>query len=199
MALKDRLGGLGKLPRHVRIWLLGIPIIIVACLIYFLVVKPKARDIEKMRRDISQVQSMVRTERQLLATFTPLSKEEQGLLKVTKRSIASVEEAQGSINQIHSRLTQRARSCNISDPSIDPNYRPSKKEGEEEKKPPVYADIMKSDTALVKVSFHSDLRALGCYLSGIDSEVDTLIESLTITRRLPKPDIEIVFTVFAKK
>ncbi len=111
-----------------------------------------------------------------------------------------MEEAQGSINQIHSRLAQRARSCNISDPSIDPNYRPPKKEGEEEeKKPAVYADIMKSDTALVKVSFHSDLKALGCYLSGIDSEVDTLIESLTITRRLPKPDIEIVFTVFAKK
>ncbi len=81
MALKNRLGSLGKLSRHVRIWLLGIPIIVAACLIYFLVVKPKAGDIENMRRDISQAQSMVRAERQLLATFAPLSKEEQGLIR----------------------------------------------------------------------------------------------------------------------
>lgn len=200
MALKDKLGGLGKLPRHVRIWLLGIPIIIVACLIYFLVVKPKARDIENMQREISQVQSMVRAERQLLATFTPLTKEEQGLIKVTKRSINAFKEKLLTRNEIYARVTQKARSCNIIGISIDPNYVPPlEKEGEEKKEDvATYTDI-EADMSLVKLTFHSRLKNLGCFLTGVGEKNVTLLKSLTITRKLPEPTIDIIFRVFAKE
>ncbi|MCQ4574894.1 MAG: hypothetical protein NOU37_06555 [Candidatus Brocadiales bacterium] len=200
MALKNRLGGLGKLSRHVRIWLLGIPIIVAAGLIYFMVVKPKAGDIENMRRDISQVQSMVRAERQLLATFAPLSKEEQGLIKVTKRSINAFKEKLLTRNEIYARVTQKARSCNITGISIDPNYvPPPEKEGEEKKENvATYADI-EADMSLVKLIFYSKLKNLGCFLTGVEEKKIILLKSLTITRKLPEPTIEIIFRVFAKE
>ncbi len=193
MALKDRLGILQRLPKGARTWLLLIPIFIVAGLIYSLVLRPKASGIEKTKRSISQVQSQILAERRQLTDFEPLSNKEMGLIKTTNKGISSLTKALGTIHQVYSRLTQQAKNCKISGLSVNPNYTPT-----EEEKRARFADI-EADMSLVKVTFYSDLESLGCFLNNIGKDRDTLIESLTITRELPKPKTETLLRIFAKK
>lgn len=182
-----------RLPKTLRIWLLLIPVFATACLIYFLVIRPKAQDIEKMQKTISQVQSEIRIEQQLLASFEPLSDKERGRIKVTSRNISSLMETLGTINETYDSLTSRATSCNIPDISIDPNYIPTKA-GES----PIYDDL-EAEISLIKITFHSDFESLGCFLKDIDQNKNVLIESLAINRVLPKPKTEMILRVFAKK
>ncbi|MEE9584912.1 MAG: hypothetical protein V3W51_05455 [Candidatus Brocadiales bacterium] len=193
MALKDRLGILQRLPKGARTWLLLIPIFIVAGLIYSLVLRPKASGIEKTKRSISQVQSQILAERRQLTDFEPLSDKEMGLIKTTNKGISSLTKALGTIDQVYIRLTQQAKNCKLSGLSVNPNYTPT-----EEEKGARFADI-EADMSLVKVTFYSDLESLGCFLNNIGKDRDTLIESLTITRELPKPKTETLLRIFAKK
>ncbi|MEE9200364.1 MAG: hypothetical protein V3V45_02865 [Candidatus Brocadiales bacterium] len=199
-ALKDRLERFKKLPKGLRIWLMMIPIVIAAILVYSFVISPKKKNIEELRRDVNQVRSMISVEQRLLSSFRPPSKEETGLMKVTNRIITSFKENLVTRNEIYDRVALKARSCNITDISIDPDYNPppvEEGEGEEEENV-VYSDI-ETDMSLVKLTFHSRPEALGCFLKDIEKKKVILLESLTIKRELPEPSIEIIFRVFAKK
>lgn len=186
-----------RLPKALQIWLLLIPIFIATCLIYFLVLSPKARDIEKTKSAIHKVQMEIKAERQILASFEPLTDEERGRIKVAKRAISSSIDALSTINPVYDRLTHRARSCNIADISIDPTYTP----------PGERAEFMDTEATLgidnyrsfIKLTFHSDFESLGCFLQDIEKKGNTLIASLTVTRELPKPKIELILKVFAKE
>jgi len=184
---------LGGLSKTLRIWLLLIPIFAIACLVYFLVLRPKAKDIEKTQKAIRQVQSEIGVEQQLLASFAPLSNEERGRIQVTGRSISSIMEAMGEVNKIYDDLTNRAKFCNIPDISVDPNYTPT-----EAKELPIYDDL-EAEISLIKITFHSSFESLGCFLKDIDQNKDILLESLTIARTLPKPKTEMILRVFAEK
>lgn len=197
-ALKDRLERFKKLPKGLRIWLIMIPVVIAAILVYSFVISPKKRNIEELQRDVNQVRSMISVEQRLLSSFRPPSKEETGLMKVTNRIITSFKENLVTRNEIYDSVALKARSCNITDISIDPNYTPPPAEEGEEEENVVYSDI-ETDMSLVKLTFHSRPEALGCFLKDIEKKKVILLESLTIKRELPEPSIEIIFRVFAKK
>lgn len=166
-ALKDRLERFKKLPKGLRIWLIMIPVVIAAILVYSFVISPKKRNIEELQRDVNQVRSMISVEKRLLASFRPPSKEETGLMKVTNRIITSFKENLVTRNEIYDSVALKARSCNITDISIDPNYTPPPaEEGGEEEENVVYSDI-ETDMSLVKLTFHSRPAALGCFLKDI--------------------------------
>ncbi|MFQ5957009.1 MAG: hypothetical protein ACE5KK_04490 [Candidatus Brocadiales bacterium] len=191
-------GKLEKLPKTLRIWLVFIPVFVVACLVYFLVLSPKARDVERIRSDISRVQTNIIAERRLLASYEPLTDEERGRIKVANRGISSLMDDLGTIDRSYNRLTNQARNCNIVDIAIDPTYTPAPDEGAEfiNTEATIGFDSYKS---LIKITFHSDFESLGCFLRDIEKNKDTLIQSLTVTREFPNPKIELILKVFAKE
>ena len=124
MSLKDRLG---KIPQSVRVWLPMIPIVLAAILVYFLILNPKARNIEQLQGDTKQVQMQVDTERRLLATFEPLSGQEAGRIKVTNRAINKLVKGLVSRDEIYNLVAEKAMECDVTGVAIDPQHLPSRK------------------------------------------------------------------------
>lgn len=184
-----------RLSKTAQIWLILIPIFVTASLAYFLLIIPKARDIEKLQRSVKKIQQEIRTERQVLARFKPLSDEERRQINQTKRGISSLMESLGTIDTVYGRLTHQARKCNITGISIDPAYKPQEGETLDTETPLGIAN----HRSYVKLTFHSDFEALGCFLQGIEKTRDTIIASLTVTRDLPRPKTVLILKVFAKE
>jgi hypothetical protein len=168
-----------------------IPIVVAAILVYFLILNPKARNIEQIQRDTKQVQMQIDAERRLLATFEPLSDEEAGRIKVTNRAIDKLEKELVSRDEIYNLVAEKAMECGVTGVAIDPQYAPT--EPEEEL---TYADV-EADMSLIKLAFYSDAESLSCLFEDIEESKAIMVESLTVTREVPKPKIEAVFRVFA--
>ncbi|MCP4365919.1 MAG: hypothetical protein GY800_11565 [Planctomycetes bacterium] len=187
-SLKDRLK---KIPQSVRVWLPMIPIVMVAILVYFLILNPKARNIEQIQQDTKQVQRQVDTERRLLATFEPLSNEEAGRIKATNRAIDKLEKELVSRDEIYNLVAEKAMECDVTGVAIDPQYAPTEEEEES-----TYADV-EADMSLIKLTFYSDAESLSCLFEDIEESKAIMVDSLTVTREVPKPKVEAVFRVFA--
>lgn len=188
MSLKDRLE---KIPQSVRVWLPMIPIVLAAILVYFLILNPKARNIEQLQRDTKQVQMQVDTERRLLATFEPLSGQEAGRIKVTNRAIDKLVKELVSRDEIYNLVAEKAMECDVTGVAIDPQYAPTEQEEEL-----TYADV-EADMSLIKLTFYSDAESLSCLFEDIEESKAIMVDSLTVTREVPKPRVEAVFRVFA--
>ncbi len=188
MSLKDRLE---KIPQSVRVWLPMIPIVLAAILVYFLILNPKARNIEQTQRDTKQVQMQVDTERRLLATFEPLSDQEAGRIKVTNRAIDKLVKELVSRDEIYNLVAEKAMECDVTGVAIDPQYAPTEQEEEL-----TYADV-EADMSLIKLTFYSDAESLSCLFEDIEESKAIMVDSLTVTREVPRPKVEAVFRVFA--
>lgn len=188
MSLKDRLE---KIPQSVRVWLPMIPIVLAAILVYFLILNPKARNIEQLQRDTKQVQMQVDTERRLLATFEPLSDQEAGRIKVTNRAIDKLVKELVSRDEIYNLVAEKAMECDVTGVAIDPQYAPTEQEEEL-----TYADV-EADMSLIKLTFYSDAESLSCLFEDIEESKAIMVDSLTVTREVPRPRVEAVFRVFA--
>lgn len=188
MSLKDRLE---KIPQSVRVWLPMIPIVLAAILVYFLILNPKARNIEQLQRDTKQVQMQVDTERRLLATFEPLSGQEAGRIKVTNRAIDKLVKELVSRDEIYNLVAEKAMECDVTGVAIDPQYAPTEQEEEL-----TYADV-EADMSLIKLTFYSDAESLSCLFEDIEESKAIMVDSLTVTREVPRPRVEAVFRVFA--
>ena len=189
-SLRNRLE---NIPQGVKVWLPMIPILVVALLVYFLILSPKAGTIEQLRSDTRQVQMQVDAERRLLASFEPLTKKEAGRIKATDRAIEKLTKDLTSREEIYDRVARKAKECNVIGIAIDPSHTPTKQEKEMQ-----YTNI-EADMSLVKLTFYSDLESLGCLLKDVGKKKAMMVESLAVTRELPKPKIEAVFRIFAKK
>ncbi len=187
-SLKDRLE---KIPQSVRVWLPMIPIVMAAILVYFLILNPKARNIEQIQRNTKQVQMQVDAERRLLTTFEPLSNQEAGRIKVTNRAIDKLVKELVSRDEIYNLVAEKAMECDVTGVAIDPQYAPTEQEEES-----TYADI-EADVSLIKLTFYSDAESLSCLFEDIEESKAIMVESLTVTREVPKPKVEAVFRVFA--
>jgi Tfp pilus assembly protein PilO len=188
VSLKDRLE---KIPQSVRVWLPMIPIVLAAILVYFLILNPKARNIEQLQRDTKQVQAQVDTERRLLATFEPLSDQEAGRIKVTNRAIDKLVKELVSRDEIYNLVAEKAMECDVTGVAIDPQYAPTEQEEEL-----TYADV-EADMSLIKLTFYSDAESLSCLFEDIEESKAIMVDSLTVTREVPRPKVEAVFRVFA--
>lgn len=188
MSLKDRLE---KIPQSVKVWLPMIPIVLAAILVYFLILNPKARNIEQLQRDTKQVQMQVDTERRLLATFEPLSDQEAGRIKVTNRAIDKLVKELVSRDEIYNLVAEKAMECDVTGVAIDPQYAPTEQEEES-----TYADV-EADMSLIKLTFYSDAESLSCLFEDIEESKAIMVDSLTVTREVPRPRVEAVFRVFA--
>jgi hypothetical protein len=168
-----------------------IPIVLAAILVYFLILNPKARNIEQLQRDTKQVQRQVDVERRLLTTFEPLSDQEAGRIKVTNRAIGKLEEKLVSRDEIYNLVAEKAMECDVIGVAIDPQYAPTEQEEEL-----TYADV-EADMSLIKLTFYADAESLSCLFEDIEESKAIMVDSLTVTREVPKPKIEAVFRVFA--
>ena len=188
MSLKD---WLEKIPQSVRVWLPMIPIVLAAILVYFLILNPKARNIEQLQRDTKQVQMQVDTERRLLATFEPLSGQEAGRIKVTNRTINKLVKELVSRDEIYNLVAEKAMECDVTGVAIDPQYAPT-----EQEEGLTYTDV-EADMSLIKLKFYSDAESLSCLFEDIEESKAIMVDSLTVTREVPKPKVKAVFRVFA--
>ncbi len=59
-----------------------------------------------------------------------------------------------------------------------------------------YTDV-EADMSLIKLTFYSDAESLSCLFEDIEESKAIMVDSLTVTREVPKPRVEAVFRVFA--
>ncbi len=181
------------MPQGVKVWLPMIPILVVAILVYFLILSPKARTIEQIQSNTKMLQTQVDAERRLLTSFEPLTKKEAGRIKATNRAIEKLTKDLTSRDEMYDRVAQNAKKCNVTGVAIDLSHAPTKQEKEM-----LYTNI-EADMSLVKLAYYSDLESLGCLLKDVGKKKAMMVESLTATRELPKPKIEAVLRIFAMK
>ncbi|HHT9152397.1 MAG TPA: hypothetical protein ACFYEM_02535 [Candidatus Hypogeohydataceae bacterium YC40] len=187
---------LERLPQFAKILLLIVPMTIVFVLLNLLVLGPKAGRLETAKGEVNKLYMEIIRDKQQLATFKPFSEEETKEIAETKESFQLMTKSLRTVREVYDKITKKAVSCGISDLSIDPSYRPLQVE-----------EILSMETqfgmdkcrSFLKLNFHSDLKSLGCFLTGLTGGEDHLIiESLTIKRELPKPSVELVLKLFTK-
>jgi hypothetical protein len=128
--------------------------------------------------------------KQQLADFRPLDEQEIKNIAETKETLQLIKNSLKTATEVYDKIAKQSVSCGIPDLSIDSSYRPHQAE-----------EIVSMDKDLgldeyrsyLKLNFHCELKALGCFLEGLTAEGNYLIiESLTIKRELPKPRVELV-------
>ncbi len=185
-----------KIPLFVKILLLLVPITMAFLLVNLLVIGPKAKRLKSAKEELNRLQLEINRHKNQLADFQPLSTLEIKEIRQTKEELLLVSKSLKTVRDVYDKITSNAVQCGISDLSIDPSYRPL----QEEEILGLEAKLgLDQHRSYIKLSFHCELKSLGCFLKGLTGgENYLIIESLTIKRELPKPSAEIVLKVFTK-